>query len=76
MDIKTFVADFANQFDETELEEFTPETVYRDLDEWSSLNGLAILNMVDKKYGVKLSASDIKDTKTIEDVYNLIVSKK
>lgn len=76
MDIKTFVADFANQFDETELEEFTPETVYRDLDEWSSLNGLAILNMIDKKYGVKLTASDIKGTKTIQDVYNLTMSKK
>ena len=76
MDIKSFVADFANQFDETEPEEFTPETVYRDLDEWSSLNGLAILNMIDKKCCVKLSASDLKDTKTIEDVYNLIVSKK
>lgn len=76
MDIKTFVADFANQFDETEPEEFTPETIYRDLDEWSSLNGLAILNMIDKKYGVKLSASDIKDTRTIEGVYNLISSRK
>lgn len=77
MDIKSFIADFADQFDETELEEFKPETDYRnDLDEWSSLTGLAILNMIDKKYGVKLSASDIRDTVTIEDVYNLIQSKK
>lgn len=76
MDIKTFVTDFANQFDETEPEEFTPDTIYRDLDEWSSLNGLAILNMIDKKYGVKLSVSDIKDTNTIQDIYNLIISKK
>lgn len=77
MDIKSFIADFADQFDETELEEFKPETDYRnDLDEWSSLTGLAILNMIDKKYGVKLSASDIRDTVTIEDVYNLIQSRK
>ncbi len=76
MDIKQFIADFADQFDETELEEFKPETNYReDLDEWSSLNGLAILNMIDKKYGVKITASEIKDTKTIEDVYNLVISK-
>lgn len=77
MDIKSFIADFADQFDETELEEFKAETDYRnDLDEWSSLTGLAILNMIDKKYGVKLSASDIRDTVTIEDVYNLIQSRK
>lgn len=75
MDLNKFIADFADQFDETELSEFKSETVYRDLDEWSSLTGLAILNMINKKYGVKLSASDIKDTKTLEDVFKLIESK-
>lgn len=76
MELKAFVADFADQFDETELDEFKPETVYRDLDEWSSLNGLAILNMIDKKYGVKITPSEIKETQTIEDVFNLILKKK
>ena len=76
MELKAFVADFADQFDETELDEFKPETVYRDLDEWSSLNGLAILNMIDKKYGVKITPTEIKETQTIEDVYNLILKKK
>ena len=76
MDIKDFIIDFADQFDETDLEEFKPETNYReDLDEWSSLNGLAILNMINKKYGVKISASEIKTTTTIEDVFNLVKSK-
>lgn len=76
MELKAFVADFADQFDETELDEFKPETNYReDLDEWSSLNGLAILNMIDKKYGVKITASEIKETTTIEDVFNLVKSK-
>ena len=77
MNIKDFMADFAEQFEETDIEEFKPETNYReDLDEWSSLTGLAILNMIGKKYGVKITASDIKTTTTIEDVYNLIMSKK
>ena len=75
MDIKEFIENFADQFDETELEEFKPETEYRDLDEWSSLNGLAILNMIDKKYGVKITASEIKETANIEDVFNLVKSK-
>lgn len=76
MDIKKFIADFADQFDETELDEFKPETEYRDLDEWSSLTGLAILNMISKKYGVKITANEVKETKTIESLYNLVVSKQ
>ena len=76
MNINDFIKDFADQFDETEFEEFQPETVYRDLDEWSSLTGLAILNMIDKKYGVKVTATEIKGTTTIESIFNLIQSKK
>ena len=76
MNINDFIKDFADQFDETEFEEFQPATVYRDLDEWSSLTGLAILNMIDKKYGVKITATEIKGTTTIESVFNLILSKK
>lgn len=76
MNINDFIKDFADQFDETEFEEFQSETVYRDLDEWSSLTGLAILNMIDKKYGVKITATEIKGTTTIESVFNLILSKK
>ena len=76
MNLNDFIKDFADQFDETEFEEFHPETVYRDLDEWSSLTGLAILNMIDKKYGVKITATEIKSTTTIESVYSLILSKK
>ena len=76
MEIKEFIKDFADQFDDTDLEEFKPETIYRDdLDEWSSLTGLAILNMIDKKYGVKLTNSEIKATDTIQSLYDLVLSK-
>lgn len=76
MDIKEFIQNFADQFDETEFEEFQPETEFRDLDEWSSLNGLAILNMIDKKYGVKVTASEVKCTNTIQELFDLVASKK
>ena len=50
MEMKEFVVNFANQFDDTELEVFAPETEFRALEEWSSLTGLAVLNMIAKKY--------------------------
>lgn len=77
MEIDEFIKNFADQFDDTELEEFKPETNYReDLDEWSSLTGLAILNMIDKKYGVKLTNSEVKATDTIQSLFDLVVSKQ
>lgn len=74
--MKEFIKNFAQQWDETELEVFTPECEFHELEEWSSLTGLAILNMIAKKYGVKLAPAELKACVTIQDVYDLIQSKK
>lgn len=76
MEMKEFINNFANQWDETELEVFTPECEFHELEEWSSLTGLAILNMIAKKYEVKVAPAELKACVTIQDVYDLIQSKK
>lgn len=76
MKMEDFIKNFANQWDETEPEVFTPDCVFHDLEEWSSLTGLAILNMIAKKYGVKIAPDELKAAVTIKDVFELIQSKK
>lgn len=70
-----FIKNFANQFDDTDMSEFKPDTKFRDLDEWSSLTGLAIMNMIEKKYGVKLTVMDLRKANTIEELYHVVVNK-
>lgn len=73
--MKEFIENFANQWDETELEVFTPECEFHELEEWSSLTGLAILNMIAKKYEVNVVPAELKACVTIQDVYDLVQSK-
>lgn len=75
MNINDFVKKIASQFDETEESVFAPDTRFRELDEWSSLIGLSIIAMVDEEYGVILKGNDIKNSNTIEDIYNIIVTR-
>lgn len=75
MEIQEFVNNFAEQFEDTDISMFTPETHFRDLDEWSSIMGLSIILMVDEQYGVTLGAADIQAAKTIEDLYTIVNSK-
>lgn len=75
MEIKEFVEKFAEQFDETDASVFTPETKFRELDEWSSLLALSIIAMVDDEYDVTLKGDDIRGSETIEDIFNKVVSK-
>ena len=75
MELNEFIENFANQFDETDASEFTAETKFRDLEEWSSLIGLSLIAMVDEEYDVTLKGDDIKNAITVEDVYNVVKSK-
>lgn len=75
MEIKDFVQNFAEQFDDTELEVFTPETNYRELEEWSSLIALSVLAMIDEEYDVQLKGEEMRATKTIQELFDLVASK-
>ena len=75
MDINEFVEKFAEQFDDTDESEFTPSTVFSQLDEWSSLTSLAIIAFVRTDYGKKITALDIRSCETIEDLFNLVKSR-
>ena len=75
MELKDFIENFADQFDETDASAFTAETIFRELDEWSSLVSLSIIAMVDDEYDVALKGDDIRKAETIEDLFNTVKSK-
>jgi acyl carrier protein len=75
MEIKNFIENFAAQFEETDAEVFTPETTYRELDEWSSLVALSVLAMIDEEYDVQLKGDEMRGTKTIQELFDLVNSK-
>jgi len=75
MEIKDFIQNFAEQFDETDINEFTPETVFHDLEEYSSLIALSIIAMINEEYDVTLKGADMMAAVTIEDLFNIVKSK-
>lgn len=75
MEIKDFIQNFAEQFDDTELSEFAPETVFKNLEEWSSLIALSIIAMIDEEYDISINGSDINEATTIQDLYNIVKEK-
>ena len=76
MELEKFVRNFAEQFEDTELEVFKSDTAFKDLDEWSSLMALSIIAMVDEEYGIVLKGEDIRNANTIEDLFKIVESKK
>ena len=75
MDKNEFLANFANQFDDTDPNEIQIDTHFHDLDEWSSLVGMAIIAMAKVDYDKSITGLELKSCTTVEDVYNLICNK-
>lgn len=75
MTLDEFVVAFAEEFDDTDMSEFKADTEFKTLDEWSSLVALSIIAMVDDQMDKIITGADIRGSKTIEDLYNLALTK-
>ena len=75
MELSKFLADFAEQFDETDASEIQEETAFHELEEWSSLTGMSLIAMVKTEYGKTITGKEIRECVTVKDLFVLISSK-
>ena len=73
--LEEFVTLFAELFEETDPSVITAKTAFHELDEWSSLIGLSVIAMVDEEFDVALKGDDVKNSVTVEDLYNRVLAK-
>lgn len=75
MEIKEFIDKFAEIFDDTDASTLSPETKFRELDEWSSLSALGVIALADEEFDAELSGAEMRQANTIKELFNLITSK-
>lgn len=75
MKLDDFIENFMSQFDEPEKLNLLPETHFKELDEWDSIVAISIIAMVDNEYGAKLTGDDIRNSNTVNDLYQILKSK-
>lgn len=70
-----FVEKLAAEFDDLESGTLTPETCYREMEEWSSMHALIVIAFVNAEYNVTLGGEDLRATETMNDIYEVVKSK-
>ena len=75
MEINEFIEKFAEIFDDTDASVLTPETNFRELEEWSSLSALGVIALADEEFYVELSGNEMRKANTIQELFDLISSK-
>lgn len=68
-----FLAEMAEILEEDKV---APTDDLNGFESWDSLAELSVLAMADAKFGVHLSAQDLRRATTIEDLYGLITAKQ
>ena len=75
MELNEFIKNFAEQFDDTDASEIIASTEFHELEEWSSLIGMSVIALAKTQYGKTITGKEIRQCETVEDLFNLILSK-
>lgn len=75
MQIADFITKLEAEFDDMPKGTLKPDTDYRSIKGWSSMHALIIIAFVDINFNITLNGSDLKSTKTVSDLYNLVQQK-
>ena len=73
--MEKFVNCFFELLDDTDKSLITSDTVFKELEEWTSILALSLIAMVDEVYDVTLDTDDIRDAYTVYYFYRAIQQK-
>ncbi len=75
MDLQNFIENFAEQFDDTDISEIKADTVFQELEEWSSLTALGVIAFVKTEYGKDIKGKEIRACNTVQELFDYIKAK-
>jgi acyl carrier protein len=72
MTIENFIARIEEEFDDLQPGVLKPDSNFREVFEWNSINALILIALVKTEYDVTINATDIAKSKTVNDLYSII----
>ena len=73
--IQYFIQIIEEEFEDIAQGKLKPESNFRDELEFTSVNALIVLSLINVEYGVTLSADDLRQCITVQDLYDVVQSK-
>lgn len=69
--ISEFITLLEKELTNIEHGSLKPETCYKDIESWNSMNALVLITTIDYEYGVILGGEQLLQCNTINDLYNV-----
>ena len=75
MQIQEFIKALEEEFTEISSGSLQADTNFRELDGWSSMLALILIARIDSDYDVTITAEELAGVKTIQQLYDLVLTK-
>jgi acyl carrier protein len=70
-----FTRELEKEFSDIEPGTLSPQTNYRNIENWSSMHALIIIAFIDSTFDVQLNGEDLRKAETINDLYSIVKTK-
>ena len=71
--LNVFVEKIKKELDDVDTGLLTPDTDFRKLEWWSSINSLIILAHVNTEYGKRFTGAELKACSTLRELYDFLL---
>lgn len=75
MTVEEFILKIEAEFPDMEQGKLLPDSVFREVMNWNSINALILIAMVDTEYDVILTADDLRSSITVLDIFSIIQTR-
>lgn len=75
MNVENFIKKIENEFEDLEKGKLKPDSKFRDIFEWSSINALILIALIDTEYNVGINAEDLRSSETVNDLFKIILKR-
>jgi acyl carrier protein len=73
--IEEFIKKVEEEFEDMEPGKLKPHSVIREHFTWDSISALIFIAHVNVEYDVVITADDLVNSETVQDLYNLVMSR-
>ena len=76
MNTLDFIEKFAEALEIEDATILTPDTEFRSLEQWDSINYLSVIAMMDSEYEIQIENAEFKKLNTIQNIVDYIDNHK
>jgi acyl carrier protein len=75
MKIEDFITKLEQEYEDLKPGTLKPDSHFREVFEWNSINALILIAMVKTEYDVTINAEDIASSETVNDLFRIVQSR-